>query len=425
MQNSHGEIFWRVAAILCALTTLAVLPVYSDIADLQTKISERNEQIAALEKEIAAYQGELDKLGGEANSLKNAIAELDLTRKKLLAEIKATESRISAATLSIDALTENIGVQEKRIGRGNAGLEKALRLLAEGHRESPVEIFLNENGFSGAWREAEALRAVEARLADSIRGVKELKAELEENRAEIDAKRKELTALKNERADRKRIADGERTTQQAFLTATKNKETNYKKLLQDKLALREAFENELLEYESQLKFELDPSRLPQVGSGVLRWPLDAIKITQYFGATAFAKSGAYNGSGHNGVDFRAGVGTPIKTALSGVVKGVGDTDRTCSGASYGKWILIEHSNGLTTLYAHLSLIRVSEGQGVSTGEVVGYSGATGYATGPHLHFTVFATQGVQVATRPSRVCGRNYIIPVANPGAYLNPLLYL
>lgn len=399
--------------------------VYADIGDLQMKIGERNAQIAALEQEIAAYQTELDKIGGEADSLKNAIAELDLTRKKLIAQITATERKISAATLEIDALTENIGVQEVRIGRGSAGLEKALRLLAEENREHSIEIFLNENGFSGAWREADALRAVEARLAERIRSVKELKAGLETNREEINAKRKELTDLKNELADRKHIADGERIKQQSFLNATKNKETNYKKLLDARLALREAFANELLEYESQLKFELDPSRLPQTGSGVLRWPLDAIKITQYFGATAFAKSGAYKGQGHNGVDFRASVGTPVKAALSGVVKGTGDTDRTCSSASYGKWVLIEHGNGLTTLYAHLSLIRVAEGQNVSTSEVIAYSGATGYATGPHLHFTVFATQGVSIATRPSRVCGRSYILPVANPGAYLNPLSYL
>ena len=399
--------------------------VRADITDLQSKISERNQQIAALEKEIAAYQGELDKLGGEANSLKNAISELDITRRKLLAEITATESKISATTLSIDSLTENISVQQVRIGRGSAGLQKTLRILAENGRESMAEIFLNENGFSGAWREADTLRVVQARLAERVRSVKELKAGLESDRAALDAKRKELTALKGELADRKRIADSQRTEQQSFLNQTKNKEANYQKLLDTRLALRESFAQELLEYELQLKFELDPSRLPQAGSGVLRWPLDVVKITQYFGNTAFAKSGAYNGSGHNGIDLRASIGTPVKSSLSGIVKGVGDTDKTCAGASYGKWILIEHGNGLSTLYAHLSLIRVSEGQSVSTGEVIGYSGVTGYATGPHLHFTVFATQGVSIATRPSRVCGRNYILPVANPNAYLNPLSYL
>lgn len=398
---------------------------FADISDLQSKISERNQQIAALEKEIAEYQSELDKLGGEANSLKNAISELDITRRKLLAEITATESKISAATLSIDSLTANIGIQQERISRGSAGLEKVLRILAENGRESMAEIFLNENGFSGAWREADALNIVQARLADSVRSVKELKVGLESDRAVLNVKRKELTALRSELSDRKRIADSQRAEQQAFLNQTKNKEANYQKLLGARLALRESFAQELLEYELQLKFELDPSRLPQAGSGVLRWPLDAVKITQYFGNTAFAKSGAYNGQGHNGIDFRASIGTPVKSSLSGIVKGLGDTDKTCDGASYGKWILIEHGNGLTTLYAHLSLIRVSEGQSVSTGEVIGYSGVTGYATGPHLHFTVFATQGVSIETRPSRVCGRNYILPVANPNAYLNPLSYL
>lgn len=411
--------------VIFALCATGARFAHAEIADLQTKIGERNAQIAALEQEIAAYQTELDKIGGEASTLKNAIAELDLTRKKLLAQIKATESKISAATLAIDALTQNIGVQKVHIDKGNAGLAKALQLLAESDRASPVEIFLNRNGFSGAWNEADSLRAVEARIAENVRTVKELKAGLEKNRMALDVKRRELTALKSELADRKRIADANRAEQQSFLNQTKNKEANYQKLLNNKLALREAFANELLEYESQLKFELDPSRLPQIGSGVLRWPLDAIKITQYFGATAFAKGGAYNGQGHNGVDFRASIGTPVRAALSGVVKGTGDTDQTCAGASYGKWVLIEHDNGLTTLYAHLSLIRVAKGQSVSTGDVVAYSGATGYATGPHLHFTVFATQGVEIASRPSRVCGRSYTMPVANPGAYVNPLSYL
>ena len=418
MQNGAKA---AIALVVCAAAFFA----HADIADLQVKINERNAQIAELEKEIAGYQKELEAVGTQANTLQAAIAALDITRRKLLAEIRATESKIAAATLSLDALTQNIGVQEGRIGRGSASMEKALRILAETSRASAVKTFLGADGFSGAWLRADALRLVQARLSERVREVKELKEELEDDRAAVDAKRHELTGLKDELADRKRIADGERAAQQSFLNQTKNKEANYQRLLNERLARREAFSQELLEYELQLQFELDPSRLPQAGSGVLRWPLDAVKITQYFGNTPFARSGAYKGQGHNGVDFRAAVGTPVKAALSGVVQAVGDTDLTCPAASYGKWILIEHGNGLTTLSAHLSLVRVSARQSITTGEVVGYSGATGYATGPHLHFTVFATQGVSVAKRPSRVCGRDYTMPVANPGAYLNPLSYL
>ncbi|MFA4890076.1 MAG: peptidoglycan DD-metalloendopeptidase family protein [Candidatus Paceibacterota bacterium] len=73
-----------------------------------------------------------------------------------------------------------------------------------------------------------------------------------------------------------------------------------------------------------------------------------IFITQYFGNTAFATANpqVYNGAGHNGIDFRAAVGAPIKAAKDGVVKGVGDTDKNCNGVSYGKWVLIEHPNNL-------------------------------------------------------------------------------
>ncbi len=108
-----------------------------------------------------------------------------------------------------------------------------------------------------------------------------------------------------------------------------------------------------------------------------------------------------------------------------MVRGVGDTDLVCRGASYGKWILVEHPNGLSTLYAHLSLIKVSTGQQVLLGEIIGYSGNTGYSTGPHLHFTVYATQGVQIAQRKSAVCGGSYTMPIADLKAYLNPMSYL
>ena len=84
---------------------------------------------------------------------------------------------------------------------------------------------------------------------------------------------------------------------------------------------------------------------------------------------------------HNGVDFRATIGTPVKSAGNGVVEGVGDTDAVCAGASYGKWVFIRYDNGLASTYGHFSVISVKEGQRVKTGDVVGYSGNTGYSTG--------------------------------------------
>jgi murein DD-endopeptidase MepM/ murein hydrolase activator NlpD len=180
--------------------------------------------------------------------------------------------------------------------------------------------------------------------------------------------------------------------------------------------------------ESQLAYVLDPSKIPSAGKGVLRWPLDNVKITQKFGNTDFAKSGAYNGAGHNGIDFGVAIGTPIRSSLSGVISAVGNTDEVPGCYSYGKWIMVRHGNGLSTLYAHLSSINVSEGQSVETGQVIGLSGFTGYATGPHLHFGLYvsdAVQFVKLGQVKSKTNCANARVPVSPYSGYLDPLEYL
>ena len=110
----------------------------------------------------------------------------------------------------------------------------------------------------------------------------------------------------------------------------------------------------------------------------------------------------------------------------GEVINIGNQDLYCRGAAYGKFVVIKHSNNLTTLYGHMSGFAVSLGSKVERGQTIGYIGRTGWATGPHLHFTVFSSQTLSPA-RPgfpegaiaSRVCGP---MPV---GGDLDPTKYL
>lgn len=96
----------------------------------------------------------------------------------------------------------------------------------------------------------------------------------------------------------------------------------------------------------------------------------------------YGESGHSNPSGHQGVDLSAPQGTPIMAAASGRV-----TSASYSG-SYGNCVIIEHNNGISTLYAHASMLCVSEGDYVSAGEVIALVGSTGYSTGNHLHFEI-------------------------------------
>jgi murein DD-endopeptidase MepM/ murein hydrolase activator NlpD len=257
---------------------------------------------------------------------------------------------------------------------------------------------------------------------DIIQGEKK---RLEVNKSSKEGNKLELVKLQTELSSKKKAVDYTKSEQNKILSETKNQEKNFQKLLKDRVALKNAVEKEVFDYEAKLKYKLNPSSIPQAGSSPLMWPIDNVIITQRFGKGPAAKKLYVSGS-HNGVDFGARIGTPVKAVLSGTVIGTGDTDKACPRASFGRWVLIRHDNGLASIVAHLSVISATQGQVVKTGDIIGYSGNTGYSTGPHVHLTVYAADAVKVQDRPSASCaGKVFTMPIAPIEAYLDPMLYL
>ncbi|MDY5326128.1 MAG: peptidoglycan DD-metalloendopeptidase family protein, partial [Gemmiger sp.] len=120
--------------------------------------------------------------------------------------------------------------------------------------------------------------------------------------------------------------------------------------------------------------------------GSLQWPLPvAGSITSPFGYRTDPITGEI--SYHSGTDIAAPNGTPILAAADGTVVTANGVDSW--GGSYGYYVKLDHGNGLQTLYAHCSSICVATGQQVQAGQVIGYVGHTGRATGDHLHFEVY------------------------------------
>ncbi len=400
----------------------------ASVEELQSKIDEHNQSIKQLEAEIAQYRTQLDTVGKQKTTLQNTIKELDLTQKKLAADLLLTGKKIESATLTIEQLDRDIGIKEKQIGAGTLAVHESIVMLDEKEQTSLLETLLSSPKTSAIWDEAERLIELREGIRIHLDDLKDLRTALQGKRTESAAQQKRLLALKRDLSDQKVIIEANRKDKANLLAATKNQEANYAKILAQKQALQKAFADELNAYEAQLKFAIDLSKLPTAGKGVISWPLDAMFVTQYFGQTEFSKTAAgavYNGNGHNGIDLRAAIGTPIKAAEAGIVIGAGDTDLVCKGASYGKWVLIRHDNGLSTIYGHNSVNRVTANQRVAKGETIALSGNSGYAFGPHLHFSVLASDGVQVVQRKSKVCAGTYTMPVADLRAYLNPLLYL
>lgn len=133
------------------------------------------------------------------------------------------------------------------------------------------------------------------------------------------------------------------------------------------------------------------------------WPVNG-QIVSRFGDRSDPLSG--EGGFHAGVDLVADIGTPVHAAADGIVTAAQWANR------YGRAILVDHGNGMTTLYAHLSSFEVIPGEEVRRGQLIGHSGATGRVSGPHLHFEV--RQGGN-PVNPARYLSRSSVLTQVRP----------
>lgn len=414
-----------ISTLAIAVGILAPAVLFAQSADeIRDQISNQRNQLDALNKEIATYEKELQAVGAKKQTLQSAVNSLDLSVKKTQTKIKAIQNQISTTELEIKELGGHIEDKEKSISMDSAAIAESIRSLNENDAASMAEMIFGNVTLSDIWDDTETSRTFQENLKTHVDSLTDAKEVLTENKEEEEKKRAQLLGQRTDLRSEEQSLGVQKKEQQTLLTQTKNQESNYQSIITQKTAAKKTFEQALNDLESKLQYTLDPSKLPPAGKGILRWPLDNIRITQQFGRTA--DSGRLYASGtHNGVDFAASIGTPVKAALSGTVTATGNTDAISGCYSYGKWVLLKHANGLSTLYAHLSQINVGEGASVSTGQAIGYSGSTGYATGPHLHFTVYASGAVQVRTLGSGKGCNAAVMPVSAMSGYLNPLDYL
>lgn len=419
----------KISLIIIFSFILCTSAKAQSIDELKNKINDRNDAISKLEQEIKQYQLDIEALGKEKDSLSKTIKSLDISKKKLEADTKVTQNKIASKNLEIKELSLQIGDKAERIDSSKVVISKSLASVYQLNSSSIIESILGQKSFSELWRNSDELVTLQGSMQGRIQELEDLKVDLEENKKLTEKKKSELVMLTNDLKNQTKIIADTVKEKNSILAETKNTESNYNKLLVTKKLQKEAFEREVTSLEEALKIAIDPNSIPSTGSGILKYPLDTIRVTQYFGNTNFATKNPqiYKSGTHPGMDFAASIGTPIKASLSGVVVGSGNMDLAGGGRcrAYGKWVMLKHDNGLSTLYAHLSLISVTSGQQLVTGQVLGYSGNTGATTGPHLHFGVYATEGVRITKLTSSSYCSGVLYPLADPKAYLNPLSYL
>jgi len=391
---------------------------------LRNLIEEKSEALQELEEQRKLLQENLDDISTSENQISSEIRRTQNSINQLNLIVRANSIAVEKLDLEIQSLSGGINEVEQLIENRKDAIARLFGELQQRENESILSIFLRSQSLAESVSAAETLAKLNADLGVNLEELRKLRGDLHQKIREEAGKRSDKIQEQENLKYRKLILQDQEERKATLLSQTRSEGEVYERKIEELREVQLAISEEIEKFEEQLRQDIDPDLLPIPRPGVLEWPVPEGRMTQGYGATEFALR-TYKGKFHNAIDIGKYLGAEIMTAEDGIVISSGNQDLYCPGGAYGKFVVVKHNNGLTTLYAHLSRYIVSVGQEVKRGEVIGYMGETGWAYGPHLHFTVFATNtlppakpGFPEGTTASNTCGP---MPV---GGHLDPTQY-
>ena len=346
----------------------------------------------------AVTQAEIDAMKEEANSLKQQQEEIQdqldslaADRENAMARKTLLEQQINATRAEINTIAAQIAKYDELIAQKQTELDEA-----EAEEQAQYELFcervryMEEQGEVSYWSILFSSKDF-ADLLDNAMMVEEimdydnqvmdqliaLREQIEQDKAELETARQEQQDAKAEQEAAQANLQAQESEVDALLSQISNQEDELEAREAQLRAASDAATAEIAAAERELAAQI--ANVPSE-SGFL-WPLPGrYNLSSLFGSRKHPITGKANN--HTGIDIPASSGTSILAAKSGVV-----TTSTYNN-SYGNYVVVSHSDGTSTLYAHMVRRNCSKGDTVSQGQVIGYVGTTGSSTGNHLHFEV-------------------------------------
>lgn len=346
----------------------------------------------------AVTQAEIDKLKDNANDLKNQQKELQnqlksiqADKSKALEQKSLLEQQINATQAEIDNISSQIQKYDELISQKQTELAQAeeeekaqyelfckrVRAMEEQGEVSYWSILFSSSDFADLLDNAmmvDEIMAYDNQVMDQLIAIRE---QIAQDKADLETARQEQQAAKEEQEAAKANLKSQEAEVDALISQISSQEDQVEKAHAQLQAAAAAVDKEIAAAEKELASQISNV----VSESGFMWPLPGYNtLSSLYGGRTHPVTGRPNN--HTGIDIPAPSGTPIKAAKSGVV-----TTSTYN-SSYGNYVVVSHSDGTSTLYAHMIRRGVSKGQTVSQGQTIGYVGTTGSSTGNHLHFEV-------------------------------------
>lgn len=370
-----------ICAILIAFALLAsiICPAFISVADAASTKAELQKEVDAAKKKTEEAKKQLENVKKNKTNLSNEVLKIDNDINRAENELAATEQSIEAAKLNLAWKEQELVVAEANCKEQDDNFKTRARIMYENRTTSYLEVLLGSSSFGDFLSRVEMIREIveydkkvlneRMQARDAIAKAKE---EIEQTKLTLEAKSAELETLKEELEYRLE-------SKQLMLDQLYKDEEEYKKAYEKAEADEKKVQKELAALAA--KEAKNGTTTKYTGSGKFTWPCPASsRITSYYGYRIHPvyKTKKF----HSGIDIGAGYGSAIVAAESGTVI------TATYGSGYGKYVVVSHGSGITTLYAHCSSLLVNVGDKVTKGQTIAKVGSTGVSTGNHLHFEV-------------------------------------
>ncbi|HHV64874.1 MAG TPA: peptidoglycan DD-metalloendopeptidase family protein [Peptococcaceae bacterium] len=358
----------RTKTIIIAVLLVFCL-VWPVSADELNDAIRRQQEILQQQSRAA---GQLNNLTIKAQQTEKQIMQLTQQISAAEKDLEKKEKAYAEAQENVRIIKEVVEQKQKELEGRQETLRKRVRAIYEDGQVSYLEVLFQSTDISDFLSRVEYLSCLVENDQAILADIRRQKQELDDKQVQLIAKMEEAEKLRNEAEALKQ-----------YLASTKAKKeialAENKKDQEELLIQIEKLEKDAKELEGKIR-ELQKQNKGINGS-ITVWPTPGYQyITSTFGYRIHPITRKQ--SLHTGIDIGAPNRAKIVAAGNGIV--------IFSGwyGAYGNAVIIDHGNGLSTLYGHMSSRAVSYGQEVVPGQVIGYVGSTGWSTGPHLHFEV-------------------------------------
>ena len=412
----HQHFLRACAALLCAVLLLTGNTAPAMAAKVtQADIDALKGDASDLDKKQKEIQSKLSDLKDDKAAAVEKKSLLDDQIANTNARISNTESQISDYNALISQAEAELADAQQREEAQYDLFCKRVREMEERGTVSYWSVLFKATSFSNLLGRLDFINEVMDYDRQVIEDLQTLQAEIEEKKTGLEASRAELVTAKTELESQKKQLAAQREEANKLVKEIDDNAAEYQATLDALEAEERRIEQQVKQLQKQLEEQMAAEgKNYNTNPGGYIWPVDSRYITSTVGGRS--SPGGVGSTNHKGTDIgRVGYTSPVYAAKAGTVI------VATRSSSYGNYVVISHGTGNTTLYAHMSSIKVSVGTYVQQGQTIGITGSTGHTTGPHLHFEV-VENGVRVnplshGAEPKKGYLTGYTLSVSSVGS--------